>query len=117
MSILLFIHAIVTLLLIGIVLIQKTEGGSSLFASGGSSSSIFNARGQSNFLTKSTWILATIFLANCILMAYLAGNNVQTSDTIVDPKTIKASMENKGGRRRIPITPTKTQQQKESEQK
>ncbi len=103
MSILLLLHAIVTLLLICIVLIQKTEGGSSLFASGGSSSSLFNARGTSNFLTKSTWTLAAIFLANCVLMAYLAGNKVQTSDTIVDEKTLNASFENKDGRRiRIP---------------
>lgn len=89
MGILLLIHILVTLFLILAVLIQKNEGGSSLFASGGSSNSMFNARGTSNILVKATWILATIFLINCVLMAYLASSNIKESQTIVDviPKT------------------------------
>ena len=43
MGILLAIHVLVTIFLILIVLIQKTEGGSSLFASGGSGN-LFNAQ-------------------------------------------------------------------------
>lgn len=85
MGILLFIHILVTVFLILIVLIQKNEGGSSLFASGGSSSSMFNARGTSNMLTKATWALATIFLANCVLMAYLSSSHLKETQTIVTP--------------------------------
>ncbi len=83
MGILLFIHILVTIFLILIVLIQKNEGGSSLFASGGSSSSMFNARGTSNMLTKATWALATIFLTNCVLMAYLASSHLKDTQTLI----------------------------------
>lgn len=92
MGILLFIHILVTVFLIFVVLIQKNEGGSSLFASGGSSSSMFNARGTSNMLTKATWILATVFLANCVLMAYLASSNIEKSQSIVS--TTSSSSDN-----------------------
>jgi protein translocase SecG subunit len=64
-------------MLILIVLIQKNEGGSSLFANSGGSG-MFNARGTSSILTKATWTLATIFIVNCVIMATMAsrGNKV-----------------------------------------
>jgi preprotein translocase subunit SecG len=83
MGILLAIHVLVTICLILIVLIQKNEGGSSLFASSGSSSSMFNARGTSNMLTKVTWILSTIFLSNCVLMAYIASIEAPETQKII----------------------------------
>lgn len=83
MNILLVLHVIITALLIGIVLIQKNEGGSSLFASGGSSGGMFNARGTSNMLVKATWVLATLFLGNCILMAYLESNTIKEINSLL----------------------------------
>jgi preprotein translocase subunit SecG len=76
-GILLAIHVLVTIMLILIVLIQKNEGGSSLFANSGGSG-MFNARGTSSILTKATWTLATIFIVNCVIMATMAsrGNRV-----------------------------------------
>jgi len=81
-SFLLALHVVVTVLLLLIILIQKSEGGSSLFSSG-SGTSMFNARGTSNMLTKTTWALATIFLLNCILMAHISANRVKTSSSII----------------------------------
>ena len=81
-SILLALHVVVTVLLLLIILIQKSEGGSSLFSSG-SGTSMFNARGTSNMLTKTTWALATIFLLNCILMAHISANKVKSSSSII----------------------------------
>ncbi len=95
MGILLAIHVVVTILLISIILIQKNEGGSSLFASSASSSGgMFNARGQSNILTKTTWILASIFLANCVLMAYMASSSIKNANTVVEKHTTNSSTEN-----------------------
>ncbi|MDR0942150.1 MAG: preprotein translocase subunit SecG [Holosporales bacterium] len=85
MGILLALHVVVTILLILIVLIQKTEGGSSLFATSGSSG-MFNARGTSNVLTKTTWVLASIFIINCIVMAKIASSNIDSSNTIIQPE-------------------------------
>lgn len=83
MGILLAIHVIVTILLILVVLIQKNEGGSSLFANSGGNS-MFNARGTSNILTKTTWVLASIFLVNCVVMATIESSHMRSSETITD---------------------------------
>lgn len=88
MGILLAIHVLVTIFLILIVLIQKTEGGSSLFANSGGGS-MFNARGTSNILTKATWILSSIFLVNCVIMATIASSNLKNSQTLFDSKQVE----------------------------
>ncbi|MDR1365189.1 MAG: preprotein translocase subunit SecG [Holosporales bacterium] len=78
MGILLALHVLVTIMLILIVLIQKNEGGSSLFANSGGGG-MFNARGASNMLTKATWTLASIFIVNCVVMATLASRTGQVT--------------------------------------
>jgi len=91
MGILLAIHVLVTIFLILIVLIQKNEGGSSLFASSGGTGGMFNARGTSNIITKATWFLATLFLANCVLMATLDSSRMTESQTLLDKKAEKTA--------------------------
>lgn len=87
MGILLAIHVIVTILLILIVLIQKNEGGSSLFANSGGNS-MFNARGTSNILTKATWVLASIFLVNCVIMATIDSSHMRNAETIINYESV-----------------------------
>lgn len=83
MGILIAIHVLVTIFLILIVLIQKNEGGSSLFANSGGNG-MFTARGTSNVLTKATWILASIFLLNCIAMAAIDSSHLKTAQSIIE---------------------------------
>jgi preprotein translocase subunit SecG len=85
MSILLAVHILVTAFLIMIILIQKNDGGSSLFASGGSGS-MLSARGASNLLTKATWTLSSIFLVNCVIMAAVASRDIKEAQTIIEKK-------------------------------
>ena len=106
MGILLAIHVLVTVFLILIVLIQKTEGGSSLFASGGGGS-MFNARGTSNMLTKATWVLASIFLLNCIAMAAIDSSKIRNAQTIIDKSEI--ADEELGNKQKKPETPEKNE--------
>lgn len=87
MGILLAIHVIVTIFLILVVLIQKNEGGSSLFANSGGNS-MFNARGTSNILTKATWVLASIFLINCVIMATIDSAHMRNSETIINHESV-----------------------------
>lgn len=89
MGILLVIHVLVTVFLILIVLIQKNEGGSSLFASSGGTSGMFNARGTSNILTKATWVLATLFLVNCVLMATIDSSRLKKEQSLIETKQEK----------------------------
>ena len=89
LGILLAVHVLVTMLLIFVVLVQKSEGGSSLFASG-AGNGMFTARGTSDILTKSSWVLASIFLGNCILMAHISSTEIkETNSIIVNQKLAK----------------------------
>jgi preprotein translocase subunit SecG len=80
--ILLVIHVFVTLIMIGAILIQRSEGGG-LGLGGGSANGMFTARGASNFLTRATAILATIFMANAVLMTVIASKKIKTEQSIV----------------------------------
>ena len=79
MNILLVIQAFVTLSLIGVILLQKSEGGA--LGMGGTGNA-FTARGTANFLTRLTAILAAIFMANCLLMSVIAGHQVREESVL-----------------------------------
>lgn len=70
-SVLLIIHLFVVLALIGLVLMQRSEGGA--LGMGGSSQGLFSARGQANLLTRTTAILAALFFTTSLVMAIMAG--------------------------------------------
>ena len=77
MTILIVIQIIVTLALIGVIILQKSEGGG--LGMGGGSNSMFTARGTANLLTRITAVLATIFIGLCILMTALTNMNIKKS--------------------------------------
>ena len=78
---LLILQATVAVLLISLILMQRSEGGG--LAGGGSPAGMMSARGASDFLTRGTAILASIFVALSILLAALAAN--QRSGHVIDP--------------------------------
>ncbi len=78
---LLIIHAIIALALIILVLLQKSEGGSLGF--GGGSNSMFSVRGSANFLTRTTAILATVFMVTSLVLAILFSRNSQSNQSIL----------------------------------
>ncbi len=74
-SILLVIHVLLSLAIIGLVLLQRGKGAEAGAAlGGGTSGSVFGARGAANFLSRTTAILATIFFITSLGLAYLASN-------------------------------------------
>lgn len=75
-TVLIVIHIFVVLALIGVVLLQKSEGGA-LGMGGGSG--FMTSRGSGNVLTKTTAILATIFFATSLLLSVVAGLGRQGS--------------------------------------
>lgn len=72
-TVLIVILLFVTLALIGVILIQKSEGGTSGLASSGGMGGMMSARGAANFLTRTTAILAAIFMGLCLLLAIISG--------------------------------------------
>jgi preprotein translocase subunit SecG len=69
---LMVVQAIVAALLVGVILMQKSEGGG--LGTGGSPSGFMSARGAADFLTRTTAILATAFVVLSIVLAALAAN-------------------------------------------
>ncbi|TCP37267.1 preprotein translocase subunit SecG [Sphingomonas sp. BK235] len=69
---LLVVQAIIAAALVTVILMQRSEGGG--LTSSGSPSGLMSARGAADFLTRATSVLAGIFVAMSILLAFLAAS-------------------------------------------
>ncbi len=65
------IHLMLVLALIGVVLLQRSEGGG--LGVGGGGGSFMSNRGTANVLTRATGILAGLFFATSLILSILAG--------------------------------------------
>lgn len=87
---LMVVQAIVGAALVGVILMQRSEGGG--LGVGGSPSGLMSARGAADFMTRATAILATLFVVFSIALAALAvgqtsGREIDTSlDRTVEQK-------------------------------
>ena len=93
---LLIVQSLVATALVAVILMQRSEGGG--LGVGGSSSGFMTARGAADFLTRSTAVLATIFIILAIALSALAGVTRK-------PTTIDTSLANQVA----PAVPTQTQ--------
>jgi preprotein translocase subunit SecG len=89
-TVLLIIHLFVTLALIGVVLIQRSEGGGLGIGTSGGMGSFMTGRGTANLLTRATAILATAFMALSLTLALMnrgtmGGGNRSILDTPSGP--------------------------------
>ena len=76
------VQAIIAATLVGVILMQRSEGGG--LGVGGSPSGLMSARGAADFLTRATSVLATLFVLLSIVLAALAvgatsGRSIDTS--------------------------------------
>jgi preprotein translocase subunit SecG len=69
-TVVIVIHLMVVVAMIGLVLLQKSEGGGLGMGGGGG---FLSSRGTSNVLTRSTAILAAVFFATSLTLSILAG--------------------------------------------
>jgi preprotein translocase subunit SecG len=70
-NVVLTIHLILALALVGIVLLQRSEGGGLGMGSGGGDG-VLSSRSAANALTKMTWILAIGFIITSISLTIIA---------------------------------------------
>lgn len=66
------LQALIALGLVGVILMQRSEGGG--LGVGGSPSGLMSARGAADFLTRATAVLASVFVLLSIVLAALAVN-------------------------------------------
>ena len=69
-TVLLVVHLLIVLAIIGLVLLQRSEGGGLGMGSGGG---FMTNRGTTNVLSRTTGILAAAFFATSLLLSIVAG--------------------------------------------
>ncbi len=82
-TVLLIIHLFVTLALIGVVLIQRSEGGGLGIGSSQGMGSFMSGRGTANLLTRATAVLAVIFMSLSLGLAVL-NRSASTAGSLLD---------------------------------
>jgi preprotein translocase subunit SecG len=73
-TVLLVIHLLIAAAMVGVILIQRSEGGALGGLGGGTMGGMMTARGTANLLTRTTAILAACFIVTSLALAILAGH-------------------------------------------
>ena len=87
----LILNIILAILLIGTVLLQKSEGGA--LGIGVSQDSFISSRSAGSFLTKSTAIIATLFIITSISLTIMSKENLPTKSVLESVEEQKTSSE------------------------
>lgn len=83
-TVLLVIHIMVTLALIAVILVQRSDNDGAILGGGGNS--FMTGRSQANLLTRTTSILATVFIITSLLLTkFVAGPGGSIIDQIATP--------------------------------
>src|SRR5262244_1424275 len=85
MILLLAVHILVAIALVGVVLLQKSEGGA-LGMGGGGMSGFMTGRSTSNLLTRATAILAAAFMTTSVLLVVM-NNRDRAPRSIIEQGT------------------------------
>ncbi|NKE47321.1 preprotein translocase subunit SecG [Roseomonas frigidaquae] len=82
-NLLLVLFLLVTLALIGVILVQRSEGGGLGIGSSQGMGGFMTGRGTANLLTRTTAVLGTIFMALALVLAML-GKGQAPNRSILD---------------------------------
>lgn len=82
-GILLVVQIILSIMIVTVVLLQKSSS-IGLGAYSGSNESLFGAKGPANFMAKITIVLGILFLANTISLGYLYNNKSDRNKSVLD---------------------------------
>jgi len=90
-TILLIIHLLIALALVGVILLQRSEGGalgiggSSGGGAGGGLGGFMSGRASANLLTRTTAFLAVGFIATSLTLAIIASNRTGPTSILDQP--------------------------------
>jgi preprotein translocase subunit SecG len=84
LTVVIVIHLMIVLAMIGVVLLQKSEGGG-LGMGGGGAGGFLSSRGTANVLTRTTAFLALGFFLTSLLLSILAGIERKPRSIIQNP--------------------------------
>mgnify|MGYP001589615104 CR=1 FL=1 len=84
-TVLMVVQVLTAFTLIGFILIQQGKGADAGAAFGsGASATVFGASGSGNFLSRTTSVLATIFLVNSLALAWIAKERMTKVGSVME---------------------------------
>ena len=83
-TVLLVVHLMIAAGLVGVVLLQKSEGGALGIGGGGGGGGFLTGRGTANLLTRVTAGLAAAFSTTSILLTIMAGRGGEAGRSLLD---------------------------------
>ena len=90
-NLILLIDIILAILLVGSVLLQRSEGGA--LGIGESQDSFVSSRSAGNFLTKATAIIATLFIITSISLTIMSKEKITSSSVLEKIEETESSSE------------------------
>ncbi|MCP4277773.1 MAG: preprotein translocase subunit SecG [Gammaproteobacteria bacterium] len=83
-------HVLIAASIIGLVMLQRGKGADAGAGFGsGASGTVFGARGSANFLSRSTAVMAALFFASSLLLAYMnSDGNRKVVTSILDEDAV-----------------------------
>ena len=87
----LVLNIILAVLLVGLILLQKSEGGA--LGIGASQDSFISSRSAGNFLTRTTALIATLFIITSISLTIISKQEVSSSSVLERSEEKKESSE------------------------
>lgn len=81
-NVILIVHLILALGLIGVVLLQRSEGGGLGLGGGGGGGGLVSSRGAATAMGKVTWALAIAFICTSITLTIIAAQNAASGSVL-----------------------------------
>jgi preprotein translocase subunit SecG len=79
------VHVLLAAAIVGLVLLQRGKGADAGAGFGaGASGTVFGARGSASFLSRTTGILAALFMVTSLTLAYLGGHRSAAPTSVID---------------------------------
>ena len=79
-NIILILNIVLAILLVGVILLQKSEGGA--LGLGASQESFVSSRSAGGFLTKATAVIATLFIITSISLTIMSKEEFSSSSVL-----------------------------------
>ncbi len=92
LTVVLAVQMLTALVMIGLILVQHGKGADmgAAFGGGGGSGSLFGASGSANFLSRTTGVLAAVFFACTLLLAYYGNAQPRTGTSVLEGAAVSA---------------------------
>ncbi len=93
MTILLAVQLLSAIAMIGLILVQHGKGADAgaAFGGGAGSASLFGATGGANFLSRSTAVLASVFLVCTLALAYFGNLHPASSGSVLEKLPVETA--------------------------